>query len=366
MSARSDYVLNITDLTVSFLVSGRRAAVVQEVGLRVPRGRFVALVGESGCGKSVTALSILRLLPEPPARVEAGVIRFCPGKDVRGTAEVVDLLQLRDRAMRRVRGGGIAMVFQEPLTSLNPVMSAGEQIAEAIRLHQSLTSRGVRQAILNLLADVGISDPARVAAAYPHELSGGQRQRVMIAMALGCEPELLIADEPTTALDVTVQAQFLDLLQSLQQTRALSVLLITHDLGVVARVAEEVYVMYAGRIVEHAATQAVLTRPVHPYTAGLLACTPRVTAWRHERMPVIEGSVPSPADRPSGCAFHPRCPLTRELAAENGADTIEIDAPLGLRVLRACTTTSAPSDSIRPHLRAIADGHHVACDKVLI
>jgi len=364
MSALADFVLDVRDLEVSFDTEGLFVPVVERVNLRVPRGRFVALVGESGCGKSVTALSILRLLPEPPARVEAGAVHFCPQKGSARAPEAVNLLRLRERQMRRVRGGGIAMIFQEPLTSLNPVMTAGEQVAEAVRLHRGSTSRGTRRVILELLHDVGISDPARVAAAYPHELSGGMRQRVMIAMALACEPELLIADEPTTALDVTVQAQILDLLQSLQQTWSLSVLLITHDLGVVARVAEEVYVMYAGRIVEHAATHDVLTRPAHPYTVGLLACTPRVGAPRSERMPVIDGSVPGPADRPGGCAFHPRCRLTRELAADAVADSIEIDVRQSLRVLRACTTTSGRVDSIQPPLRAIADGHQVACDQV--
>jgi len=369
MSAPSDHVLEIDDLTVSFHMADRYVPVVEEVSLAVPRGRFVALVGESGCGKSLTALSVLGLVPEPPARVEAGALLFRPEREGSFPSDAIDLRRLNERAMRGVRGAGIAMVFQEPLTSLNPVMTAGEQIREAVRLHTSAGRRVADATVLDLLADVGIPDPVRCASAYPHELSGGMRQRVMIAMALACEPELLIADEPTTALDVTVQAQLLELLRSLKQRRSLSVLLITHDLGVVARVADEVYVMYSGRIVEHAEAGALFAQPTHPYTEGLLACTPRVSRPRARRMPVIPGTVPRPADRPSGCAFHPRCPLSRELAEAPGADSVhadgvDLDRAGGPRVLRACAEADEAPDRGRPALRALRDRHEVACHQI--
>jgi len=410
-------LLAIRDLTVSFSTEAGRIPVVEDVSLSVPRGSTVALVGESGCGKSVTALSTLRLLPEPPARIESGEIllaaapafgarggealgrgtrRTPPGAPERypGTRSGerttrrpgwCDLLKLGERELRRIRGGRIAMVFQEPLTSLNPVMTAGEQIVEAIRLHRPVSKRDARCRAVELLRDVGIVDPAKRIDAYPHELSGGMRQRVMIAMALACEPDLLIADEPTTALDVTVQAQILELLRSLQQQRELSVLLITHDLGVVAQMADEVYVMYAGRIVEHAAAEELFAHPLHPYTLGLLACTPRVAGQSGSRLAVIEGTVPRPESKPPGCPFHPRCRLAKERAArsDGGASNepecesvapgrptatarirhqgIILPGPPSFRTLRRCVESYDGEPSGRPSPREIRAGHYVAC-----
>jgi len=378
-------LLAIRDLTVSFETEAGRVPVVEDLSLSVPRGTTVALVGESGCGKSVTALSTVRLLPEPPARIESGEIFLAPAPASgehggaalgRGTCDGdhttpgagwCDLLKLGERELRRIRGGRIAMVFQEPLTSLNPVMTAGEQIIEAIRLHRRVSKRDARDQTIQLLCDVGITEPAKRVDAYPHELSGGMRQRVMIAMALACEPDLLIADEPTTALDVTVQAQILELLRSLQRQRGLSVLLITHDLGVVAQVADEVYVMYAGHIVEHAATEELFAHPLHPYTLGLLACTPRVSGPGGGRLAVIDGTVPRPESKPSGCPFHPRCNLAQSLAGGDTQTTcvtpqiITVDGPPAIRTLRRCVESYDGEPSGRPTLRETNPAHYVAC-----
>ncbi len=302
-------LLKIEDLTVSFpadRAAGPRAFAVQKVNLSIYPQQTLALVGESGCGKSVTALSILQLVATPPGRYEAGRIWWNPPN----ADTPRNLLALSEKQMCQVRGGQIAMVFQEPMTSLNPVYTIGEQIIEAVLLHQQVDRRRAVQIAVEALTDVGIAEPASRLSEYPHRLSGGMRQRVMIAMALACQPRLLLADEPTTALDVTIQAQILELLRDLQDRRRMAILLITHDLGVVAENADVVAVMYAGRIVEYGPVHAVFRNPLHPYTRGLFASMP-LLGKRHGRLATIPGNVPNPADFPPGCPFHPRCPDVR-------------------------------------------------------
>jgi oligopeptide/dipeptide ABC transporter ATP-binding protein len=291
-------LLRVEDLSISFATEEGRVTVVEGVSFAVPAGRTVGLVGESGCGKSVTAMSIMRLLPSPPSRVEGGRVLF----------EGTDLLALNETAMRAVRGDRIGMVFQEPMTSLNPTLSVGFQIGEVLRLHRGMSAAAAREKSIEILRLVGVGAAERRVDQYPHQLSGGLRQRVMIAMALVCHPRLLIADEPTTALDVTIQAQILELLRRLQRELGMAILLITHDLGVVAETCDEIVVMYAGRVVERGGTGAVFARPVHPYTAGLLAATPRLAARRRGgRLPTIPGMVPPPGARGTGCSFAERC-----------------------------------------------------------
>src|SRR2546425_2822448 len=294
------HLLEVKNLKTYFPTRAGLVRAVDEVSFYIDRGELLGLVGESGCGKSMTALSIMRLIA-PPGKIVAGEILF----DGQG------LLQLSNREMRDVRGNDIAMIFQDPMTSLNPVFTVGEQIAEALRLHRGLSRKDARQAAVEAMREVSIPDPALRADDYPHQLSGGMRQRVMIAMALACDPKVLIADEPTTALDVTIQAQILDLLNQLRGTRELAVLLITHDLGVVAEVAERVAVMYTGKIVEESPVDELFARPKHPYTEGLLRSVPKLTAKdvaRAERLQTIEGMVPKPTKLPPGCHFEPRCP----------------------------------------------------------
>jgi oligopeptide/dipeptide ABC transporter ATP-binding protein len=293
----ADPLLHIDKLTVSFRTSRGEIRPVREVSMSVYPGQTLAVVGESGCGKSVTAMSVLRLIPQPPGRIVSGRVMF-QGRD---------LVQLSEREMRSVRGGQIAMIFQEPMTSLNPVYTIGDQIAEAVSLHQHVHGKAAYDVAEQALKDVGIADPGRRIREYPHQMSGGMRQRVMIAMALSCKPKLLIADEPTTALDVTIQAQILELLRKLQQETGMAIMLITHDLGVVAENADTVAVMYAGRVVEHAAVQDLFDKPKHPYTEGLFRSIPKLGA-HVTRLETIEGTVPNPAAFPSGCKFHPRCP----------------------------------------------------------
>jgi len=292
----AEQILRVEDLTVSFTTETGRVRVVENVSFTVERGRTVGLVGESGCGKSVTAMSIMRLLPSPPSHVEGGRVFF------NGT----DLLSLSDAEMRRIRGNRIGMIFQEPMTSLNPVYSVGFQIAEVLRLHRGLRQDEARERVVELLEMVGVGAAKSRLDQYPHQLSGGLRQRVMIAMALACGPSLLIADEPTTALDVTIQAQILDLLLQLQKELEMSILMITHDLGVVAGFCDDVVVMYAGKMVEKAATEELFLRPMHPYTKGLLASIPKI-GNKSTHLPTIPGVVPSPDQRPKGCYFVDRC-----------------------------------------------------------
>jgi peptide/nickel transport system ATP-binding protein len=299
-------LLRVRDLVASFRTDAGVVRAVDEVSFDVPRAQTVALVGESGCGKSVTALSILRLVASPPGRIDSGSVEL----------EGRDLLRLSEREMRDVRGNLISMIFQEPMTSLNPVYTVGWQIIEAIVLHQRQSRRRARQRAIELLGVVGIPAPETNVDAYPHQLSGGQRQRVMIAMALACEPRLLLADEPTTALDVTIQAQILGLLRELQERLAMSILLITHDLGIVAENATSVLVMYAGRIVESAPVSEIFAKPKHPYTRGLLDSVPRPRSGtegpRPARLRTIEGIVPDMHKLPQGCRFADRCPMCIE------------------------------------------------------
>ena len=284
------------DLKVYFYGRDKISRAVDGVSYDIHAGETVCLVGESGCGKTVSALSALGLIPSPPGKIVGGRIIF-KGKDILG---------LDDAAMQKIRGNQISMVFQEPLTSLNPVFTIGDQIGEAISTHEMIGQDALDNRCVQLLRDMGIPSPEQRLKDYPHQLSGGQRQRVMIAMALACNPDLIIADEPTTALDVTVQAQILNLLKSVQERASMSILYITHDLGVVSGIADRVYVMYAGLIVEEGNTRQVFGNAVHPYTRGLLASLPDRDK-RGQRLHNIPGTVPNPAYKPEGCPFHPRC-----------------------------------------------------------
>jgi peptide/nickel transport system ATP-binding protein len=298
------HLLEVKNLQTRFPTRGGLVKAVDDVSFVITEGELLGLVGESGSGKSITALSILRLI-SPPGRVAAGTIRF-KGEDLTTASE--------DR-MREIRGNDIAMIFQDPMTSLNPVFTVGEQIAEALRLHRNLDRKAAWAAAIKSMEEVSIPSPERRANDYPHQLSGGMRQRVMIAMALACDPELLIADEPTTALDVTIQAQILELLDELRRTRKLAVLLITHDLGVVAETADRVCVMYTGRIVEESPVEELFEKPKHPYTQGLLRSVPKLTVHDIEkavRLQTIEGVVPTPTNLPPGCHFAPRCEFRME------------------------------------------------------
>src|SRR5438132_1632489 len=305
-------LLDIRSLRTQFFTDDGLVRAVDGVSYSLERGETVGVVGESGCGKSVTALSILRLIPEPPGKIVDGQILF----------EGTDLLQLSPAEMRRIRGNDIAMIFQEPMTSLNPVFTIGNQIAEAVRLHQGLSKKEALHKAIEMLTLVGIPVPERRVHEYPHQLSGGMRQRAMIAMALSCNPKVLIADEPTTALDVTIQAQILDLMRELQDTLGTAIILITHDMGVVAENADRVVVMYAGRKVEEAKADDLFERPGHPYTKGLLGSLPNLevaarTDARRARLNEIKGMVPSLANLPRGCSFAPRCGFaTDECRAE--------------------------------------------------
>ncbi|MEH6637094.1 MAG: ABC transporter ATP-binding protein [Halioglobus sp.] len=322
----SDTLLSVQGLDVGFDTRHGNAphvSVIEDLTFALDRNRTLALVGESGCGKSLTALAILGLLP-PFARITAGQMSF----------DGTDLTRLDDAQMTRLRGNRISMIFQEPMSALNPVFSVGWQIAESLRLHRQLSAAEARELAIEALDSVGIPDPTSRAADYPHQLSGGMRQRVMIAMALACDPDILIADEPTTALDVTIQAQIIDLILDLQDRLGTSILFISHDFGVVSHVADEIAVMYAGRVVEHGSAADVIDGAQHPYTRALLQTAPRI---EHSLgvLPAIAGRVPGPDERGPGCAFQPRC-----LAA------------------------SAACSSMRPNYNLIATSHGVACHEV--
>jgi peptide/nickel transport system ATP-binding protein len=311
-------LLEVENLQTHFRTPEGVNRAVDGVSFAVEAGETVAIVGESGCGKSVTANSILRLVPQPPGSI-AGAIRF----------EGRDLLKLSEPAMRKVRGDDISMIFQEPMTSLNPVLTIGRQIAEPLRLHQGLNRKQVDQRVVEMLSLVGIAEPRRRAREYPHQLSGGMRQRVMIAIALACRPKLLIADEPTTALDVTIQAQILSLMADLKQRFRAAIILITHDLGVVAEIAERVIVMYAGRKVEEAPVAALFRSPHHPYTRGLISAVPKLgssLAVAQTRLAEIPGVVPSLKQRIAGCVFASRCALAADLC-RRVAPALEEKAP---------------------------------------
>jgi oligopeptide/dipeptide ABC transporter ATP-binding protein len=312
MESRVHPLLQVSNLQTSFFTDKGEIKAVDDVSFELHDGQTLALVGESGCGKSVTALSIMRLLSSP-GRVVGGTIRF----------KGQDLLALPEKAMREVRGKSIAMVFQEPMTSLNPVMRIGDQIGEVLQIHTDLTKQAIRQEVIGLLEKVRIASPEQRIDQYPHEMSGGMKQRVMIAMALACNPDLLIADEPTTALDVTIQAQILDLLADLQKDLGMAILLITHNLGVVAQFAQDVIVMYASKIAERASVKTLFQNPSHPYTQVLLKSLPR-PGERQVRLEAIPGTVPSPLQYPSGCHFSSRCTEVLEQCPIQPPPTIHV------------------------------------------
>jgi oligopeptide/dipeptide ABC transporter ATP-binding protein len=295
---KNDTVLAVENLVTSFRTDDGVVTALDGVSFQFRRGRTLGVVGESGCGKSVTSLSIMRLLPQGSGRVDAGQILF----------DGQDLLQIPEQEMRSLRGNRIAMIFQEPMTALNPVFTAGDQIIEVFKTHRSMDSNAARSAALKMMELVRIPDPERRLDEYPHQMSGGMKQRVMIAMALACQPALIIADEPTTALDVTIQAQILRLMKDLQSELGTSIMFITHDLGVIAEVADDVIVMYAGQVVESADVVSLFDNPRHPYTRGLLASIPDARQSREAALPTIKGTVPSLKDLPQGCRFFDRCP----------------------------------------------------------
>jgi oligopeptide/dipeptide ABC transporter ATP-binding protein len=300
-------VLHIQNLQTYFHTDTGIVRAVNGVTLSVSEGETLAIVGESGSGKSVTGLTVMRLLGRTPGRVEGGSIKF---RDRSGN--IIDLLALTEAEMAQVRGRDIAMIFQDPMSSLNPVFSIGDQIAEPIRIHKGASRQQARREAIDLLRQVGITDPETRVDAYPHQLSGGMRQRVMIAIALACDPKLLIADEPTTALDVTIQAQIITLLKQLQTERNMAMIFVTHDLKLVEEIADHIAVMYASQIVEQGPAAAVLKQPRHPYTRALLDCTPHAGA-RNRRLNPIPGSLPSPLAQPLGCRFHPRCRFAKQV-----------------------------------------------------
>jgi oligopeptide/dipeptide ABC transporter ATP-binding protein len=306
-------LIQVKNLQTSFFTPEGEVRAIDGVSFEIGEGKTLGLVGESGCGKSVTSLSIMRLVASPPGKIVGGEILY------RGR----DLLKLKSEEMRKIRGNEISMIFQEPMTSLNPVFTVGNQIGEAIQLHQGLGKKETRAKTIEMLRLVKIADPESRVDNYPHQMSGGQRQRIMIAMALSCNPSLLIADEPTTALDVTIQAQILELIKELQQRMGMALLLITHDLGVVAERADEVAIMYAGKIVERTSAPAIFARPFHPYTIGLLNSLPGTGGKKKKRLDAIPGVVPSPLRLPSGCRFRDRCPKAQQTCAEAEPQLIE-------------------------------------------
>ena len=317
-------LLDVRNLKVHFYTDEGTVPAVDGVSFQVNAGETLGIVGESGCGKSQTSLAIMGLIPMPPGKVVGGEIFF---KDN-------DLLKKSEKEMRQIRGNEVSMIFQEPMTSLNPVFTIGDQIMEAIILHQKVSEKEARTKAAEMLRLVGISSPEKRLDEYPHQLSGGMRQRVMIAMALSCNPSLLIADEPTTALDVTIQAQILDLMRSLQQEIGMGIMLITHDMGVIAEMAENVVVMYAGKVVEQAAVKEIFANPLHPYTNGLLGSIPKLHQ-ETERLEAISGVVPNPYQMPTGCRFNPRCQYAQEICRQQ-----------------------------EPHLVEYADNHFAACWKL--
>ncbi len=304
MPAANDILIQVEDLQVHFHTSLGIVRALNGVSFDIPRGRVLGIVGESGCGKSITGLSIMQLVP-PPGKVESGRVLFRESGE-----EAIDVLKLGRHSdqMRSIRGNSIGMIFQEPMTSLNPLFTVGQQIEEAVLLHQTQNHEEARKRAVDILDKVGMPNPERIADSYPHQLSGGMRQRAMIAMALSCTPTLLIADEPTTALDVTTEAQILELMRDLQEEIGTSIMFITHNMGVVAQMCDEVAVMYLGRVVESASVDDIFYDPKHPYTVSLLRSIPRLGTKRGSRLEVIKGTVPDPYTTVTGCPFHPRCP----------------------------------------------------------
>ncbi len=317
----SDIILDVKDLSMSFFTDQGELPAVNRVSFQVEKGRTLGIVGESGCGKSMTSLCVMRLFPSPPGRIVGGSILF----------HGQDLTKLSKKEMRAIRGKGIAMIFQEPMTSLNPVLTIGKQLTEAIMAHETVSKAEARARALHMIDLVGIPMPEKIYASCPHQLSGGMRQRIMIAMALSCKPDLLICDEPTTALDVTIQAQILDLINRLKNETGTSVMMITHDMGVINEMTDTVLVMYAGQVVEYAATGELFSRPSHPYTTGLIASIPSLDR-EEEELNVIPGAVPMLYELPEGCLFCPRCPYATDRCRKE-----------------------------RPELSEIAPGHQVRC-----
>lgn len=305
---QKDTVLTVEDLSTYFYQDGRVNRALDGVSLQIRRGRVLGVVGESGCGKSVTASSIMQLLP-PLARIESGSIRYLSPD---GEIDITSLSR-NGIQMRRLRGSQIAMIFQDPMVSLNPVYTIGWQISEMIRLHQRVSRKQARKLGIEMLRKMGIPSPEQRYDEYPHQFSGGMRQRAMIAMAMACSPRVLIADEPTTALDVTVQAQIFELIRQLRDSAGMATMLITHDMGVIAELADDVVVMYMGKVVERGSTETVLESPQHPYTRALIASIPMLGKGKDQELIPIEGSTPDPFDRPPGCQFAPRCPLARDI-----------------------------------------------------
>jgi oligopeptide/dipeptide ABC transporter ATP-binding protein len=337
----ADVLLDVRDLRTYFHVMDGTVQAVDGVSYSIKNGQTMGIVGESGCGKSVTALSVMRLLDIPPAEIVSGSIWF-KGRD---------LLRLSDDQMRRVRGNEIAMIFQEPMTSLNPVHTVGDQISEGVVLHKKLSRRAGMEKAIESLRLVGINNPERRVKQYPHELSGGMRQRVMIAMALACDPDLIIADEPTTALDVTIQAQILELIRKVQDETGAALMLITHDLGVVAETVHDVVVMYAGRVVEQGTVEEVLLAPKHPYTEGLLESIPS-KGKRGQRLNVIKGTVVNPFNLPAGCNFAPRCPYAFGPCKSHDPRIEEANPPDVACWLYTRAPGGPPPARVRPHVPA--------------
>ena len=328
-------LLEIRDLVTQFETTAGTVQAVDGISYTVEEGETVAVVGESGCGKSVSALSVLRLIPNPPGRIASGSIHFM-GRD---------LLSLDEEEIREIRGRDIGMVFQEPMTSLNPVLSVGVQLTETILRHRDVTPAAARERGLELLRMVGISEPERRLRQYPHHLSGGMRQRVMIALALSCEPKLIIADEPTTALDVTIQAQILELMKDLTKRLGVALIVITHNLGVVARYADRVNVMYAGRIIESGSARQIYHHPRHPYTLGLLASVPRLDQPRGTRLVPIEGQPPDLTRLDRGCSFRPRCRFMEPVCAESRPPLVRVES-LGSGHDAACFRSDALAEAV--------------------
>jgi peptide/nickel transport system ATP-binding protein len=306
-------LLEVSGLCTEFVSAAGTVRAVDGISLSVRKGETLGIVGESGCGKSITSLSIMQLLPKRISRIAAGQIRF----------EGKDMLEMPAKEVRNIRGNRIAMIFQEPMTSLNPVFKIGRQISESARFHLKLGKKEANERAVEMLRKVGIPRPEKIAEQYAHQLSGGMRQRVMIAMAMVCNPQLLIADEPTTALDVTIQAQILDLMRDLQKNEGMSILMITHDLGVVAEMCDRVVIMYAGQIVEETDVATLYNNPLHPYTQGLLASLPQL-AGDNDRLSSIPGQVPNPANLPPGCRFAPRCPMVVQRCWEERPELLEV------------------------------------------
>jgi len=323
---KNEALLEVKNLRTYFHTDAGTVKSVDGVSFRVEKGKTLGIVGESGCGKSITSLSVMRLIETPPGKIEGGEILF----------EGENLLDKTEDEMRQIRGKKIAMIFQEPMTSLNPVYTVGKQIMEALLLHEKISKHEAKARAIEMLKLVRIPLPERRFYEYPHQLSGGMRQRVMIAMALSCNPQLLICDEPTTALDVTIQAQILDLINELKEKTGSSVIMITHDLGVISEVADDVMVMYAGKVVEQATTDEIFEKPLHPYTIGLMACIPKLNQ-DVETLPTIGGMVPGFDDMPKGCAFCPRCSMAKKICEEKIPELIDVDG----RKVRCFRYTSA-------------------------